>query len=97
MVKDGVGLADAYQLAALEIERVQQLPWEDLSPCRDAPWRFGAGDLRRLADAHGVLNIVDGYDGDPAVKLVTVALEWRHVRHGRRTVRLITLVTRVEG
>ncbi|HEY3268031.1 MAG TPA: hypothetical protein VGM37_13985 [Armatimonadota bacterium] len=89
------GLAEAYQLAATEIERVQKLPWTELAPCADAPWRFNGQRLATLPDAQGRLSIVDGFDGDPAVKQIIVALEFRHVRQGRRTVRLVTLVNRV--
>jgi hypothetical protein len=87
------GLADAYQLAAREIACVQRLPWGDLEPREDAPWLFGSGEIAALADARGALTIVDGYDGNPAVKKVVVALEWIHRRQGRRAVRLVTFVT----
>jgi hypothetical protein len=86
------GLVDAYQLAAQEIEQVQRLPWQDLKPCENAPWRFGDRDLCRLNDARGRLTIVEAFEGSPTTKQIIVALEWEHRRQGRRTVRLVTLV-----
>lgn len=90
------GLAEAYQLAARELRSLRSLSWNDLSPREDAPWLFAGGELRRLEDARGGVTIVDGYNGNPGVRRVTVALEWLHGRHGRRTVRLIALVDRTD-
>lgn len=86
------GLADAYTLAAHEIQRVQRLPWSELEACVDAPWRFMQDGLDRFDDATGRMTIVDAFEGDPATKQIIVALDWRHRRQGRRTVRLVTLV-----
>lgn len=86
------GLVEAYQLAAHEIDKVQRLPWGELEPCVDAPWRFGDSELARLSDASGRLTIVETFEGNPTTKQIIVALEWRHRRQGRRTVRLVTLV-----
>jgi hypothetical protein len=90
------GLADAYQLAAHEIQRIQRLPWEDLAPRENAPWVFGTRELAHFTQARGGLTIVDEFDGNPCLKQVTVALEWEHNRQGRRAVRLVTLVNRAE-
>jgi len=88
------GLAEAYQMAAHEIERVQRLPWQELEPCENAPWRFGAGKLAAMSGARGHLTIVPEFEGNPSTKQIIVALEWQHERQGRRTVRLVTLVNR---
>lgn len=88
------GLADAYQLAAHEMRNLQRLAWDDLSAREDAPFVFGSSELRRLANAHGGITIVEAYDGNPSVKRLTVALEWLHSRQGRRSLRLTALVNR---
>lgn len=86
------GLVEAYQLAANEIDRIQRLPWRELEPCVDAPWRFGDPGLASLRNASGRLTIVETFEGNPTTKQIIVAVEWQHRRQGRRTVRLVTLV-----